>query len=128
MLRLLSMSDRAKDAEILALRHQINVLDRQLQREKIRYTPADRALLTALIHLLTLEVLSSIRLLVRPETLLRWHRELIARRHATASRQKRAARRQRSGRSRHWYFALPTRTARGATDASTANCWCWVSR
>ncbi|MEV0704376.1 hypothetical protein AB0I53_41565 [Saccharopolyspora sp. NPDC050389] len=34
MLRLLPMSDRDKDIEILALRHQITVLERQLgQRE-----------------------------------------------------------------------------------------------
>jgi hypothetical protein len=32
MLRLLPMSDRAKDAEILALRHQITVLERQFAR------------------------------------------------------------------------------------------------
>jgi hypothetical protein len=31
MLRLLPMSDRAKDAEILALRYQLTVLKRQLQ-------------------------------------------------------------------------------------------------
>jgi hypothetical protein len=45
MLRLLPMSDRAKDAEILALRHQITVLERQLQGAKARFTPADRAFL-----------------------------------------------------------------------------------
>jgi hypothetical protein len=45
LLRLLPMSDRAKDAEILALRHQITVLERQLQGTKVRFTPADRAFL-----------------------------------------------------------------------------------
>ena len=35
MLRLLPMSDRAKDAEILALRHQIMVLKRQLGGAKV---------------------------------------------------------------------------------------------
>jgi hypothetical protein len=39
MLRLLPMSDRARDAEILALRHQIMVLQRQLHGEKVRFTP-----------------------------------------------------------------------------------------
>jgi hypothetical protein len=44
MLRLLPMSDQAKDAEILALsRHQITVLERQLQGAKLRFAPADRA-------------------------------------------------------------------------------------
>lgn len=50
MLRLLGMSDRAKDAEILTLRHQIMLLQRQLHGQKIRFTPADRALLAALLH------------------------------------------------------------------------------
>ena len=66
MLRLLPMSDRAKDAEILALRHQITVLQRQLHGEKVRFTPADRALLAALLHRLPRDVLRQIRLLVRP--------------------------------------------------------------
>jgi hypothetical protein len=37
MLRLLPISDRAKDAEILALRHQITILQRQLQGERVRF-------------------------------------------------------------------------------------------
>jgi hypothetical protein len=36
MLRLLPMSDRAKHAEILALRHQLAVLERQLHGQKLR--------------------------------------------------------------------------------------------
>ncbi|WP_037972238.1 tyrosine-type recombinase/integrase [Streptomyces sp. NRRL WC-3742] len=35
MLRLLSMSDREKDMEILALRHQITVLERQLSGQRV---------------------------------------------------------------------------------------------
>jgi putative transposase len=46
VLRLLPMSDRDKDTEILALRHQIGVLERQLGREKVRFSPGDRAFLT----------------------------------------------------------------------------------
>jgi putative transposase len=92
MLRLVPMSDRAKDAEILALRHQVLVLERQLRGEKVRFTPADRALLAALLHRLPRAVLCGIRLLVRPETVLRWHRDLLARRHARVSRRKRVGR------------------------------------
>jgi transposase InsO family protein len=92
MLRLLPTSDRAKDAEILALRHQITVLERQLQGEKVRFAPADRAFLAALLHQLPRDVLGQIRLLVRPETARRWHRDLIARRHARISRPKRVGR------------------------------------
>jgi WD40 repeat protein len=92
LLRLLPMSDRAKDAEILALRHQIMVLERQLHGAKVRFTRADRAFLAALLHRLPRDVLRRVRLLVRPETVLRWHRDLIARRHALASRPRRAGR------------------------------------
>ncbi|MFD0575019.1 hypothetical protein [Dactylosporangium darangshiense] len=92
LLRLLPMSDRDKDTEILALRHQITVLERQLRGEKIRFTSADRAFLAALLHNLPRDVLRRIRLLVRPETVLRWHRDLISRRLAVNSRPKRVGR------------------------------------
>jgi hypothetical protein len=85
MLRLLPTSNQAKDAEILALRHQITVLERQLQGAKVRFAPADRAFLAALLHRLPRDVLRRIRLPVRPETVRRWHRDLIARRHARIS-------------------------------------------
>jgi transposase InsO family protein len=81
-----------KDTEILALRHQITVLERQLCGEKIRFTPADRAFLAALLYNLPRDVLRRIRMLVRPETVLRWHRDLISRRHAVISRPKRVGR------------------------------------
>ena len=82
MLRLLPMTDRDKDAEILALRHQITVLEHQLGKDEIRFTPSDRAFLAALLHRLPLHVLRRLRLLVRPDTVLRWHRDLVKRRHA----------------------------------------------
>jgi putative transposase len=92
MLRLLPTSDRAKDAEILALRHQVTVLERQLRGQRIRFIPADRAFLVALLHRLPRDVLHRIRLLVRPETVLRWHRDLLAHHHARISRPKRPGR------------------------------------
>jgi hypothetical protein len=92
MLRLLPTTDRAKDAEILALRHQIMVLQRQLNGQRIRFTAADRALLPALLHRLPRTVLRQVRLLVRPETVLRWHRDLVAAHHARISRPKRVGR------------------------------------
>jgi putative transposase len=42
-LRLLPMSDHDKNIEILALRHQITVLQRQLAAARPRFEPADRA-------------------------------------------------------------------------------------
>ncbi len=92
MLRLLPWSDRDKNAEILALRHQITVLERQLGKARVRFTSGDRAFLAALLHRLPVEVLRRVRLLVRPDTVLRWHRDLVARRHAAACRPKRPGR------------------------------------
>ena len=91
-MRLLAVSERDKDAEILAMRHQIAVLQRQLGTTRPRFTPGDRAFLAALLHRLPRDVLGRFRLLVRPETVLRWHRDLLARRHAARSRPKRPGR------------------------------------
>jgi len=92
VLRLLLMSDRDKDTEILALRHQIAVLERQLGKERVRFTPSNRVFLAALLHRLPPEVLRRLRLLVRPDTILRWHRDLITRGHAAKSKPRRAGR------------------------------------
>jgi putative transposase len=92
MLGLLPMSGREKDVEILALRHQIAVLERQLNGQRVRFHASDRTFLAALLQGLPREVLRRMRLLVRPDTLLRWHRNLIAGRHAAQSRPKRGGR------------------------------------
>jgi putative transposase len=86
LLRLLPVSDRDKDAEILVLRHQITVLERQLGTTRPWFSGSDRAFLAALLHRLPWDVVGRFRLLVRPETVLRWHRDLLARRHAARSR------------------------------------------
>ena len=85
LLRLLPVSSRDKDAEILALRHQLSVLQRQPGPDRARFTPSDRALLAALLHRLPREVLKRLHLVVRPDTVLRWHRDLVARRDAQRS-------------------------------------------
>lgn len=108
LLRLLSMSARDKDAEIFALRHQITVLERQLGKQWVRFTPTDRAFLAALLHRLPRHVLRRTRLLVRPDTVLRWHRDVLARRHAARSRPKRPGR----PRTVHSIRALVLRLAR----------------
>jgi transposase InsO family protein len=92
LLRLLPRTDREKDAEILALRHQLAVLQRHLDGQRIRFDPADRAWLAALLHPLPRPALHRLRLLVRPDTILRWHRDFLAHRHAAASRPRRRGR------------------------------------
>jgi hypothetical protein len=66
VLRLLPASDQDKDTEILVLRHQLAVLERQLGRQKVRFTPPDRAFLAALLYRLKPEALRRMRLLVLP--------------------------------------------------------------
>jgi putative transposase len=92
LLRLLPASDRDRDAEILALRHQLAVLQRRLGGQRVRFGPVDRAWLAALLYRLPKPTLHKVRLLVRPDTILRWHRDLAARRHAAASRHRRRGR------------------------------------
>ncbi|MFI6396232.1 integrase core domain-containing protein [Nonomuraea sp. NPDC050547] len=92
-LRLLPMSDRDKDVEILALRHQVMVLQRQLGTDvRVRFTPEDRLFLAALLTSLPRAVLCRLRLVVRPDTILRWHREIVKQRHARTCRPKRRGR------------------------------------
>src|SRR5436305_8440362 len=68
-------SEFTKDLELLVLRHQLAVLGRQERRPLLR--PADRALLAALARLLPPDRRHG--LVVTPQTLLRWHRELVRR-------------------------------------------------
>ena len=71
--------DTAKEIEILVLRHQLAVLRRCTPRP--RMTRTDRALIAALSRLLP--VRRRIGMLVTPATILRWHRQLVARRWTT---------------------------------------------
>jgi transposase len=89
---LLPISDRAKDAEILALRHQLAVLERQLGSRRLRFAPADGAFLAVLLLPLPRTVLRQLRLLVRPDTVLGWPRDVMRGRHAKSRRPKRPGR------------------------------------
>ncbi|PWI08842.1 integrase [Streptomyces sp. NWU339] len=90
LLRLLPMSDREKDVEILALRHQLLILQRQVA--KPAFTDTDRVVLAGLLHHLPGEKLRHLLLLVRPDTILRRHRDLLKRRHAATCAPKRRGR------------------------------------
>jgi hypothetical protein len=74
LLALLTRGDAAKDLEILVLRHQLAVLRRQVPRPRLE--PTDRALLAAVSRVLHPARWSCF--IVKPETLLRWHRRLVA--------------------------------------------------
>jgi putative transposase len=68
--------DRSTQIEVLVLRHQVAVLRRQVHRPDFQH--ADRVLLSALSRALRRSSWDAF--LVTPATLLRWHRNLIARR------------------------------------------------
>ena len=74
LLRLWPAPDQ-KDVEIAVLRHQLAVLSRHVATP--RYSPTDRAVLATLARLLSRERWGIF--LVTPATLLRWHRDLVAR-------------------------------------------------
>jgi putative transposase len=72
---LFGRGERAKELEILVLRHELSILRRQVGQP--RFEPHDRLLLAALSRVLTRRSWNAF--VVRPETLLRWHRSLVAR-------------------------------------------------
>jgi hypothetical protein len=67
---------QVKDIELIVLRHQLEVLRRQVERPRLR--SSDRAFLAAASRVLPPRRRHG--LLVTPQTLLRWHRELVRRR------------------------------------------------
>jgi len=79
---LLARSDRSKELEIVVLRHEISILRRQVRRPQLSWR--DRLVLAALSRVLPRR--SWAALVVTPETLLRWHRRLVARRWAYSHR------------------------------------------
>jgi hypothetical protein len=73
---LFGRGERSKDLEFLVLRHELSVLRRQVGRRQD--APHDRLLLAALSRVLPRRFWRAF--VVRPETLLRWHRQLVVRR------------------------------------------------
>jgi hypothetical protein len=125
-IRLLPISDTNKDIEILALRHQLSVLQRQIDNPRL--TPPDRAFLAALLHRLPRLQLRQLHLIVSPDTVPRWHRDLLRRHHAKASRPKRPGRPPTRRRIQSLVLRLARENPSWATDASTANWPRWQSR
>jgi putative transposase len=75
-LGLLARSSTSKNAEILVLRHEVAVLRRQVSRPRLSW--ADRAVFAALTRWLS--PAGRLHRIVTPETVLRWHRDLMTRR------------------------------------------------
>jgi len=90
-LRLSRRDEAWKSAEILLLRHQLTVLQRQTPARP-KMTWADRALIAALVELIPRRRHASLRLIITPETVLRWRRDVLCRRWAAKSQHKRPGR------------------------------------
>src|SRR5687767_3478409 len=84
LLLIRSSAGGARDAELLALRHEVRVLRRRTKRvpwrpsDRLRFAALSRRLLRTNWHVFP----------VRPETLLRWHRALVRRRWAAFGRRR----------------------------------------
>ena len=86
-LRLSRREEAWQIAEILILRHQLAVLQRrQPRRPNLNW--ADRALLATLLGVIPKARRRGLRLLVTPDTILRWHRDIVRRRAAKSVRGK----------------------------------------
>ena len=83
--------DAWKTAEILILRHQLAVLQRR-RPFRLRLNWADRALLAALLAVIPKARRQGLRLLVSPDTVVRWHRDIVRRRWVARSARARTGR------------------------------------
>jgi putative transposase len=70
-----SSNDLTRDVEVVVLRHQLKVLKRQVSKPRLRRR--DRLFMAAMSRALPRARWSSF--VVTPQTLLRWHRELVRR-------------------------------------------------
>jgi putative transposase len=114
---LVYIGDRAKNAELLVLRHENAVLRRNAGR--VRYDPADRAWFAALTRFIPRQHWAEV-FPVTPATLLAWHRRLAARNYDTSKRACPAGRR-RPGAPPGSPSAWRTRTRCGATGVFMAS-------
>src|SRR5690349_15854610 len=126
-LRLSQREETRQTAGILILRHQLAVLQRRQPRHpKLNW--ADRALLAALLGVIPRARRHGLRLLVTPDTIVRWHRDIVRRRWAARSMRGKTGR-PATGRN---IKALVLRLAREnpgwATAGSTGNWPAWESR
>ena len=72
------------EAELLLLRHQLRVVRRQVKRPQLN--TADRTIMAALSQLVNRPAL--VGMLVQPETVLGWHRELVRKKWAAFGRRR----------------------------------------
>jgi putative transposase len=123
LLGLRPMSSQDKDAGILALRHRLWVLQLSV-RTGCGSPRDDRALLAALPHRLPRDVLNRPHVVVRPDTVLGWHRDVAARRPARRSRPRHPGRPRTARSIRVLVLRLVRENPRWAFAGRTASWWC----
>jgi len=106
-----------RDIELLVLRHQVKILLRHVKRPALHRL--DRVLLAAASRAMQRNLWSSF--LVGPETLLRWHRELVARKW-TYKRRSRPGRPPVDTEVRDLIVRLGRENPRWGTSGSGASC------
>jgi putative transposase len=119
-LRLSRREEAWKTAEILILRHQLAVLHRR-QPRRTTVDWADRALFATVLGVIPRARRQGLRLLVTPDTILRWHRDIVRRRWAARSMSGKPADRRPAGTSGPWFYGWRGRTPNGDTAESTGN-------
>ena len=130
-----------KDAEILMLRHQLAVAQREHPQAHARLAWPDRAWLALLAGTLPIVRLAAMRLIVTPGTILRWRRDIVRRRWARLSRRGRSGRPATDRKVRSVVLRLArenagsgswvppgTRSNRGSSSRSGTCSWTWRTR
>jgi len=123
-LRLSQREETWKTAEILILRHQLAVLQRR-QPRRPALDWADRALLAILLGVIPKVRRQGLRLLVTPDTIVRWYRGIVRRRWAARSIRGKTAGRPPAVTPGPWSFGWPARTLAGGIAGSTASWPAW---
>jgi hypothetical protein len=126
-LRLSQREEAWKTAEILILRYQLTVLQRQ-QRHPPRLNWADRALLATLLSVIPTARRRGLRLLITPGTIVRWRRDIVRRHWAARSLRGRTGRPATRRNIRALVLRLARRTPNGATAGFMASWPAWECR
>ena len=123
-LRLSRREETWRIAEILILRHQLAVLQRrQPRRPGLNW--ADRALLAILLGVIPGARRQGLRLLVTPDTMLRWHRDIVRRRWAARSMRGKTGRPATRKNIKTLVLRLARENPDGGTAGSTVNWPAW---
>src|ERR1700680_2162810 len=109
------------------LREENRVLREQLGERRVRFNDDQRRRLAMRAKGLGRKILREVATLVTPETLLAWHRKLIANKYDGTSR-RRPGRRRPPTRSKPWWCNSPSRTGIGAMGGSRVSCSIWATR